>query len=189
MSVTGAFSWRPQIGNSGLRGLLYLDGRYTSSFNTGSDLDLEKVQKGFEIFNGRVGLSGNDGMWGVEFWVQNIFNRKYKQVDFDSPLQGSCTERGAQAGYCAILAPGTGVPNRTTQLFNAFLGEPRTFGLTLKARWKPRQVEPAVVEEAPPPPPPAPATQTCPDGSVILATEACPPPPPPPPPAAEPERG
>lgn len=190
MSVTGAFSWRPQIGNSGLRGLLYLDGRYTSSFNTGSDLDLEKVQKGFEIFNGRVGLSGNDGMWGVEFWVQNIFNRKYKQVAFDSPLQGSCTERGAQAGYCAILAPGTGVPNRTTQLFNAFLGEPRTFGLTLKARWKPRQVEPAVVEEAPPPPPPpAPATQTCPDGSVILATEACPPPPPPPPPAAEPERG
>ncbi len=190
MTVTGAFSWRPEIGNTGLRGLFYIDGRYTSSFNTGSDLDIEKTQKGFEVFNGRLGLSGNDGMWGVEFWVQNMFNRKFKQVAFDTPLQGSCTERGAQAGYCAILAPGTGIPNRATQLFSAFLGEPRTFGLTLKARWKPRQVEPEVVEDLPPPPPPpAPETQTCSDGSVILATEACPPPPPPPPPAPEAERG
>ena len=191
MTVTGAFSWTPRIGSSGLRGLLYLDGRYTSSFNTGSDLDLEKNQKGFEVFNGRIGLSGNDGMWGIEFWAQNIFNRKFKQVAFDAPLQGSCTERGAQAGYCTALLPGTGLPTRATQLFGAFLGEPRTFGLTLKARWKPRVVEPEVVEAAPPPPPPAPApaTQTCADGSVILATEACPPPPPPPPPAPEPERG
>jgi iron complex outermembrane receptor protein len=191
LAVTGAFSWTPPIGSSGLRGLLYFDGRYTSSFNTGSDLDLEKKQNGFEVFNGRVGISGRDDMWSVELWAQNIFNRKYKQVAFDAPLQGSCTERGAQAGYCNALLPGTGFPNRTTQLFGAFLGEPRTFGVTFRAKWKPRQVEPAVVEEAPPPPPPppAPATQTCTDGSVILATEACPPPPPPPPPVPEPERG
>jgi hypothetical protein len=192
LSLTGSFSYSPPIGSSGLRGLLYLDARHVSSFNTGSDLDLEKVQRAFTVVNGRVGLSGRDGMWGIDFWVQNMFNKNYKQVAFDSPLQGSCTERGAQAGYCTVLLPGTGLPNRATQLFSAFLGEPRTFGMTLKARFRAaRQVEevaPAIVE-APPPPPPPPATQTCADGTVILATAVCPPPPPPPPPPPEPERG
>ncbi len=184
MTVTGAFTWTPQIGSTGLRGLFYFDGRYTSSFNTGSDLDIEKTQKGFEVFNARVGLSGRDDTWSIELWSQNIFNRKYKQIGFDAPLQGSCTERGASQGYCSP------VPNRATQLFAAFLGEPRTFGLTLRAKWKPRPAMEEIVAEAPPPPPaPAPETQTCADGSVILATESCPPPPPPPPPAPEPERG
>ncbi len=143
------------------------------------------------MVNGRIGVSGNDGMWAVEFWAQNLFNSNYKQVAFDSPLQGSCTERGAQAGYCTALLPGTGFANRSTQLFSAFLGEPRTFGMTLKARFRaarPVEAEPPVVEAPPAPPPPA-ATQTCPDGTVILASDVCPPPPAPPPPPVEPERG
>ncbi len=191
LSVTGSFSYTPRIGNGGLRGLLYIDGRHVSSFNTGSDLDIEKTQKGFSVFNARIGLNGNDGMWGIEFWAQNVFNTNYKQVAFDSPLQGSCTERGAQNGYCTALLPGTGFPNRSTQLFSAFLGEPRTFGMTLKAKFRaarPVEEAPAVVEAPPPPPPPAP-TQTCSDGTVILASDACPPPPPPPPPPPEPEKG
>ncbi len=191
LSVTGSFAWTPPIGSNGLRGLLYFDGRHVSSFNTGSDLDIEKTQKGFSVVNGRVGLSGRDGMWAIEFWAQNLFNKNYKQVAFDAPLQGSCTERGAQNGFCTALLPGTGFPNRATQLFGAFLGEPRTFGMTLKAKFRaarPVPVEPPVVEAPPPPPPPAP-TQTCPDGTVILASDACPPPPPPPPPPVEPERG
>ncbi|WP_309601760.1 TonB-dependent receptor [Sphingomonas sp.] len=191
LSVTGSFSWTPPIGSNGLRGLLYVDARHVSSFNTGSDLDIEKNQAGFSVVNGRLGLTGRDGMWGVELWVQNMFNANYKQVAFDSPLQGSCTERGAQAGYCTALLPGTGFPNRATQLFSAFLGEPRTFGMTLKAKFRaarPVEAAPPVVELPPPPPPPA-ATQTCADGTVILASDACPPPPPPPPPPPEPEKG
>ena len=130
-------------------------------------------------------------MWAIEFWAQNLFNTNYKQVAFDSPLQGSCTERGAQNGFCTALLPGTGFPNRSTQLFSAFLGEPRTFGMTLKAKFRAaRKVEeaPPVVEAPPAPPPPAP-TQTCSDGTVILASDACPPPPPPPPPPPQPEQG
>ncbi len=191
LSVTGSFAYTPAIGSSGLRALFYVDARHVSSFNTGSDLDIEKTQQGFSVVNGRIGLNGNHGMWGIEFWAQNLFNANYKQVAFDSPLQGSCTERGAQAGYCTALLPGTGFPNRSTQLFSAFLGEPRTFGMTLKAKFRAaRKVEeaPPVVEAPPAPPPPAP-TQTCSDGSVILASDACPPPPPPPPPPAEPEKG
>ena len=193
LSVTGSFSYTPALGSSGLRGLLYLDARHVSSFNTGSDLDVEKIQQGFSVVNGRIGINGRDGMWGIELWAQNLFNANYKQVAFDSPLQGSCTERGAQAGYCTALLPGTGFPSRSTQLFSAFLGEPRTFGMTLKARFRAaRPVEAAPelppVVEAPPAPPPAP-TQTCSDGTVILASAVCPPPPPPPPPAATVERG
>ncbi|MEO7240447.1 MAG: hypothetical protein ABIW16_03525, partial [Sphingomicrobium sp.] len=80
---------------------------------------------------------------------------------------------------------------RSTQLFGAFLAEPRTYGATLRFKWGPTaEPAPEAAPPPPPPPPPPPATQTCPDGSVILATDACPaPPPPPPPPAPEPQRG
>ena len=90
-TMTGSIAWRPRIGNSGMRGLLYIDGRHQSKFNTGSDLDREKLQKGYEVFNARIGLHGPDDRWGVELWSQNIFNEKYMQVAFDAPLQGSGT--------------------------------------------------------------------------------------------------
>lgn len=183
--LTGSLGWTPPIGSNGMHALFYVDGRYSSSFNTGSDLDIEKNQKAFGIVNGRVGVRGPDENWSLELWAQNIFNAKYKQVAFDSPLQGSCSQRGADNGFCSPI------PNVSTQLFSAFLGDPRTVGVTARFKWSPKEApvayEPA---PAPPPPPPPPATQTCPDGSVILATDTCPaPPPPPPPPPPAPERG
>ena len=180
-TTTGSIAWTPPLGMGGLRGLIYFDGRYMSKYNTGSDLDLEKVQKGYALFNGRIGVHGRDDAWAIEFWGQNLFNKDAIQVAFDSPLQGSGTTRGAMDGRTA----------RSTQLYSAFLGEPRTFGVTLRANWAPRPaVAPYVAPPAPPPPPPPPpATQTCPDGSVILATATCPVPPPPPPPPPSGERG
>ena len=130
MVVTGSFAYRPPIGSTGMRALFYLDGRYMSAFNTGSDLDIEKKQAGFEVFNGRIGLHGPDQRWAVELWAQNLLNRNFKQVAFDMPIQGSCTERGAINGFCP--AP---TPTRSTQLFGAFLGEPRTYGLTLRGKF------------------------------------------------------
>ena len=186
---TASIAWTPPIGG-GMRALFYLDGRLTTAYNTGSDLDIEKRQGGFSVFNGRVGIHGPGDGWAIEFWGQNLLNEDFLQVAFDAPIQGGCTTRGAVAGFCGAS---TAVPNRATQLYGAFLGEPRTFGVTLRAKWSPRPAAPAyVAPPAPPPPPPAPppATQTCPDGSVILATDACPaPPPPPPPPPPAPERG
>jgi outer membrane receptor protein involved in Fe transport len=186
---TASIAWTPPIGNSGIRALFYLDGRLTTAYNTGSDLDIEKRQGGFSVFNGRIGVHGPNDGWAIEFWGQNLLDEDFLQVAFDAPIQGGCTTRGAVAGFCAAS---TAVPNRATQLYGAFLGEPRTFGVTLRAKWQPRPAAPAyVAPPAPPPPPPAPpATRTCPDGSVILATDACPaPPPPPPPPPPAPERG
>jgi outer membrane receptor protein involved in Fe transport len=168
-TATGSLAWTPPLWGE-LRGLFYVDARYMSKFNTGSDLDIEKTQKAFTVFNGRVGIHGPDDAWGIEFWGQNLFNRHFLQVAFDAPLQGSGTTRAVQAGFTA----------RSTQLYGAFLGEPRTFGVTLRAKLGfNRPAPPAYV---PPPAPPPVVEQPAPP-------PAPPPPPPPPPPAPAPERG
>ena len=131
--TTASFGWTPPIGSSGMRGLFYIDGRQMSDFNTGSDLDVEKRQKGFGIINGRIGLHGPNERWGVELWAQNLLDTKYKQVAFDMPVQGGCTEQGALIGACGVLANYT-IPTRSQQLYGAFLGEPRTFGITLRGK-------------------------------------------------------
>jgi hypothetical protein len=150
-TLTGAAAWTPPIGDSGLSALVYADARYMSSLNTGSDLDLEKVQKGFTVVNGRIGIRGRNNSWSVELWAQNLFNEKFEQVAFDAPTQGSGTERGVLANFYP----------RSTQLYGSFLGEPRTFGVTLRAAFSPPRAAPAYVPPPPPPPPPAaaPATQ------------------------------
>ena len=131
--TTASFSWTPPIGSGGMRGLFYIDGRQMTEFNTGSDLDREKRQKGFGVINGRIGLRGRDNRWGVELWAQNLLDTKFKQVAFDMPLQGGCTEAGALNGFCGVLA-NYGNFTRSQQLFGAFLGEPRTFGITVRGK-------------------------------------------------------
>jgi hypothetical protein len=138
-----------------------------SGFNTGSDLDIEKQQKAFTVVNARAGIHGPEDSWGIEIWAQNLFDKNFKQVAFDTPIQGSCTARGAEAGFCSPI------PNTSTQLYSAFLGEPRTFGVTLRGRL-------GFHHAAPVPYVPAPAP---------VAEPAPPPPPPPPPPPAPVERG
>jgi len=132
--TTASFAWTPPIGSNGMRGLFYIDGRQMSDFNTGSDLDIEKRQKGFGVINGRIGLHGRDDRWGVEIWAQNLLDTKFKQVAFDMPVQGGCSERGAINGFCGVLANYT-IPTRSQQLFGAFLGEPRTYGLTVRGKF------------------------------------------------------
>jgi iron complex outermembrane recepter protein len=169
-TLTGSVAWTPPIGGGGLHGLVYADVRYMSQFNTGSDLDIEKTQDSFAVVNGRIGIEGPDDRWGLEFWAQNLFDKNFIQVAFDTPIQGTpgSTTRAVQAGFFT----------RATQLYSAFQGEPRTFGVTL--RGKLGFARPAPVAYVPPPvplPPPPPVV------------EAPPPPPPPPPPVERGERG
>ena len=129
-TATTSFSWTPPIGGSGMRGLFYIDARHMSSFNSGSDLDIEKTQKAFNVVNGRIGLHGPNQAWGIELWGQNLLNEKFLQVAFDlPPAQGSGTYRGVVRGAAG------GFYNRSTQLFGAFLGEPRAYGLTLRGKF------------------------------------------------------
>ncbi len=122
--VTGGLSYSPNLGSSGLTGLAYLDFRYQSDVNTGSDLDPEKQQDGYVLFNGRVGIYGKEKRWGFEVFGQNLLNKKYQQIAADAPLQGAGT----------IGAVRRGGPT-ATQLFIAFPGEPRTYGVTLRGKF------------------------------------------------------
>jgi iron complex outermembrane recepter protein len=165
-TATTSFAWTPPIGGSGMHGLFYADARYMSTFNTGSDLDIEKTQHAFTIVNARIGIEGPDDRWGLELWAQNLFDKNFTQVAFDAPLQGSGTTRAVERGFIPA----------STQLYGAFLGEPRTFGVTLRAKigWSRPVPPPYVAPPAPPPPP---------------VVEPAPPPPPPPPPPVPTERG
>ena len=122
--VTTSFTWTPAIGTGGLRGLVFVDSRTSSDYNTGSDLAPEKKQDGFSVVNARVGLRGKDQLWAVELWAQNVFNKDYIQVAFNSPFQG--------AGSVANVQRFGGTANA---LYSAFLAEPRTYGVTLRSRF------------------------------------------------------
>lgn len=80
-----------------------------SRYNTGSDLNPVKLQKGYSVVNARVGIGPQNGRWSLEAWAQNLFDQNYYQVAFDATVQS-----------------GT---------YNAFLGQPRTYGATLRVRY------------------------------------------------------
>ncbi|HEY0112385.1 MAG TPA: TonB-dependent receptor [Allosphingosinicella sp.] len=125
--VTTSMTWTPRLGTSGLTGLLYVDSRLTGDYNTGSDLFPEKEQDGFATVNARVGLRGPQERWGVELWAQNLFNINYDQVAFNSPLQASGA--GTRESVAQFGSP------FASQLFSAFLAEPRTYGITGRFRF------------------------------------------------------
>lgn len=127
-TLTAAISYTPPISDT-LSALFYLDTRLQSDVNTGSDVDLEKVQDGYALVNGRIGLLGPDRKWSLEFWGQNLFNKKYQQVAADAPGQGSGTFRAVAA------AAATGLSGTANQLYIAFPGEPRTYGVTARFRY------------------------------------------------------
>ncbi len=89
-----------------LVGRIAVNAKYQSSYNTGSNLDPVKNQPGFTLVNARVGIGPDDKSWQVEAWAQNIFDEYYTQVGFDAVAQ--------------------------TGSYNAFLGMPRTYGMTLR---------------------------------------------------------
>jgi iron complex outermembrane recepter protein len=108
-----------------MTGLFYLDARMTGDYNTGSDLFPQKEQEGYTLVNGRIGIRGPAQRWALELWAQNLFNKDYTQVAFNSPFQ-----EGARTGaFADPQFPGG------RQIFSAFLAEPRTYGVTARLRF------------------------------------------------------
>jgi outer membrane receptor protein involved in Fe transport len=92
------------------------DEKYSSSYNTGSDLDPLKIQGSYGILSARIGIGAPDGRWALELWGQNLADKGYFQVAFDAPFQG--------------LA----VPGFNNQI-DSFVGDPRTFGATIRVKF------------------------------------------------------
>ena len=122
--VTSSLAWTPDIGSNGMSALFYIDQRTTSDYNTGSDLAPEKRQDGFTLVNARIGIRGDKDLWAIEFWGQNIFNKNYIQVAFNTPYQGA-----------GSIANTVRFGSTSNALYSAFLAEPRTYGVTLRSRF------------------------------------------------------
>ncbi|HEU5137666.1 MAG TPA: TonB-dependent receptor [Steroidobacteraceae bacterium] len=80
--------------------------KYTSEYNTGSDLNPAKLQDALTLVNARFVLGSQDKRWMLEAWAQNLTNEEYYQVVFDATLQ--------------------------TGTYDANLGAPRSYGLTAR---------------------------------------------------------
>lgn len=98
-----------------LVGRLTIGAKYSSSYNTGSDLDPRKRQTAYALVNARLAIGPEDERYSIELWAENLFDTNYMQVAFDPPFQNA--------------------PTNATGLIDAFLGPPRTFGTTLRVKF------------------------------------------------------
>ena len=116
-TATTAFTYERPVFNGSLMGLAYIDARYVDDQNTGSDLRPSKIQPAYTLVNARLGVGALDESWALEFWARNLLDEEYAQIMFDAPLQ-----------FLQPVLPVSG-------LRGAFLGDPRTYGVTLRARY------------------------------------------------------
>ncbi|KQY80461.1 TonB-dependent receptor [Brevundimonas sp. Root1423] len=132
-SASLSINYDRNIGN-GLRAGFSLAGKYMSEYNTGSDLSPFKMQDAFTTMNGRITLGSEDERWTADFWVQNLTDEEYLQVGYNGPLQGTAFQTTVQPA--GTSHPGTYYNQALdTQTYNAFLGQPRTYGATLRFKY------------------------------------------------------
>ena len=108
-SLTGAMTFTEQLLDTNYDIFMNWNFRYSSDYNTGSDLDPEKVQDAYVIANASIGLLAQDNGLELEAFVRNVTDADVIQVAFDQPLQAGS--------------------------FGAFLTEPRTYGITVRYRF------------------------------------------------------
>lgn len=107
-SVTGAITYEMPI-NDSLLARFYLDGRYDTEYQTQA-LGRNPIsdQDDVLILNGRIGLGSPNQHWSVEFWGRNL------------------TDEVVWGGFNLPLQTGS---------IGAFVNEPRTYGVTVRARY------------------------------------------------------
>ena len=127
-SATGSVNFDRSIGN-GLRMGMSLAAKYSTDYNTGSDLLPYKQQEALTLLNGRITLGSEDDRWSFEVWGQNLTDEEYVQVAFNAPLQGSAFQSTVQPNGTYFN------PALDSQTYDAFLGQPRTYGATLRIKY------------------------------------------------------
>ncbi len=112
VSVSLAGNYETPIG-AGLIFKTNVTAKYLSEYNTGSDLHPSKLQDAYTLVNARIGIGSESGRWTLEAWAQNLTDQDYLQVGFNGPFQ-------------------VDENNDAISVYDAFLGAPRTYGLTLR---------------------------------------------------------
>ena len=68
---------------------------------------------GIVTVEGRVGIGDPNNAWNLELFGQNLFDEDYLQVGFNGPFQVDENDD-------------------SVSVYNAFLGAPRTYGVTVR---------------------------------------------------------
>lgn len=95
-----------ELGGRELSVYAHADYAHRSSFNTSATNSTWAQVPGFGIANARIGFKTDDGLWDLSVWARNLFDQNY---------------------FLNLTAANTGV-------VTAQVGEPRTFGVTLRTR-------------------------------------------------------
>jgi len=115
-TINSGLNYFTPLGFWDTNGFIGVNANYRSSYNTGSDLNPNKLQEGFAIVNGQIGLRSMDEMWELTLWGRNMFNEHYNVVAFNTPAQQA-----------------SGAPSVASAI-SVFPGDPATFGITLTVR-------------------------------------------------------
>jgi outer membrane receptor protein involved in Fe transport len=110
-----ALTWEQALGDN----LLFranVSAKYSSDYNTGSDLHPSKQQDAYSLVNARLGVGADNDLWRLELWGQNVLDQDYLQVGFNGPFQ-------------------VDENNDAVSVYDAFLGAPATYGLTLRTHF------------------------------------------------------
>lgn len=94
------------LGDRDLKLYAHADYAWKSSFNTSASNSAWTQVPSYGLANGRIGIATEDGLWDFSLWAKNLFDKDY---------------------FIALGAGNTGV-------VTAQLGEPRTFGATLRTK-------------------------------------------------------
>jgi outer membrane receptor protein involved in Fe transport len=126
-TVTGAMDYAFPFVDT-LTARLHLDGRWQSEMDTGSNLDPRKIQDAYAVFGAKLGFYSEDELFGLEFFARNLFDERYINTAFDSPLQGTAMCSNAlDPTFCPLGAS-------QSSTIDAFAGEPRMLGATLRIK-------------------------------------------------------
>jgi outer membrane receptor protein involved in Fe transport len=125
LTLNGSANYEVPV-TDGWTALFSLNANYRSKYNTGSDLNANKVQEAFTLVNGQIGIRSDDKMWEVTLWGRNIFNKHYNVVAFNTPVQGPSGPPISPVPVGSIAST-----------ISVFPGEPAIYGLTLTIKTTP----------------------------------------------------
>jgi iron complex outermembrane receptor protein len=108
--------WRDNIANTSYGWYLRGEFQFVSSQNVGAETNQnpQSIQDGYELFNARLGITGNDEEWEVAVYGKNLGDKGYCQTVFNQPI-------GITLG---LVDPAT-----LGGMQRCVLGTPRTYGL------------------------------------------------------------
>jgi outer membrane receptor protein involved in Fe transport len=123
LTLNGSVNYETPVGDDGWMGFVNLSANYRTKYNTGSDLNINKVQEAFALVNGQIGVRDESHNWEVAVWGRNIFNEHYNVVAFNTPVQGPS---GPPISPLPVISANSTI--------SVFPGEPAIYGVTLSIR-------------------------------------------------------